>query len=147
MVPGGIKFFRAGGKLSRGQRYPIRDGTIEGLRSGKLNLRRVRHIGKYPLRRLNRLVVVPVDLRQLVHNLLRQAALFSVPNSVESEDEALAILFLSCPLRLGFNGDIRGFVNTPKHDNLTMLALADRSAKIVCLLERQPVRRYVLGRL
>src|SRR5260370_6207503 len=49
-------------------------------------------------------------------------------------------------LTLRFRLRIRDVVNSPEHDDLTLLALPHRSAKLVRLLEGEPVGRDVLGR-
>src|SRR6266849_1308719 len=87
MEKAGINFFGAGEKLARGQGDAIRDRAVERLRSGVLNLRGVGHSGDDPLGRLDGIVLMRLDLRQLIEDCWRKLALLKIEEPIVSKDE------------------------------------------------------------
>src|SRR6266852_983057 len=124
VIQGRIKFFGAAEKLARRQRDAISGRAVESLCSGKLNLRRVRHLGDDSLGRFDGIALIRLNLRQLAEHALRQVALFHVPKPIIPEYETPATLLVRCQLlRVGLRLRIRDVVNSPEHDDLTMLSL------------------------
>ena len=74
----GVIFLGASKKFTRRQSDSIGDRTIEGFGACVLNLGWVRHSGDDPFGRLDRIVLVRLDLRQLVENRWWQFALFEI---------------------------------------------------------------------
>src|SRR6266849_8210621 len=147
MKKAGINFFGAGEKLARGQGYAVREQAVERLRSGVLNLGRVGHSGDDPLGRLDGIVLMRLDLRQLIEDSLRKLALLKIEEPIVSKDETPARLLVGLVL-LGVTLDvsIRDLIDLPKHHDLAVLALAHRSAEFVRLLHGQPEGRDVFCR-
>src|SRR5712692_5681530 len=87
MEKAGINFFGAGEKLARGQGDPIRGRAVERLGSGILNLGRVGHSGDDPLGRLDWIVLMRLDLRQLIEDGLRKLALLKIEEPIVSKQE------------------------------------------------------------
>src|SRR5713101_6678978 len=90
MEKAGINFFGAGEKLARGQGDAIREQAVERLRSAVLNLGRVGHSGDDPLGRLDGIVLMRLDLRQLIEDCLRKLALLKIEEPIVSKDETPA---------------------------------------------------------
>src|SRR6266849_2683577 len=94
MEKAGVNFFGAGEKLARGQGDAIRDQAVERLGSGVLNLRWVGHSGDDPLGRVDWIVLVRLDLRQLIEDCLRKFALLKIEDPIVSQDQTPARLLV-----------------------------------------------------
>src|SRR5712692_10199600 len=124
MEKAGIKFLGGGEKLARGQGDAIRDWAVERLRSSVLNLGRVGHSGDNPLGRLDWIVLMRLDLRQLIEDCLRKLALLKIEEPIVSKHETPTGFIIGFVL-LGvtFAVSIRYWIDLPKHHDLAVLAL------------------------
>src|SRR6266851_1031897 len=126
MEKAGINFLGAGEKLeklARGQGDAIRDRAVERLRSSVLNLGRVGHSGDNPLGRLDWIVLMRLDLRQLIEDGLRKLALLKIEHPIVSKDETPARLLVGLVLLGVTLVSIRDLIDLPEHHDLAVLAL------------------------
>src|SRR5229473_8560721 len=143
----GEMFLGADEKLAHGQSDPVCDWAVERLRSSVLKFGRVGHSGDDPLGRLDRIVLMRLDLRQLIEDCLRKLALLKIEYPIVSKDETPARLLVGLVL-LGVTlaVSIRDLIDLPEHHDLAVLALTHRSAELVRLFHGQPKGRDVFWR-
>jgi len=134
MKKAGINFFGASEKLTRGQGDAIGDWAVERLRATILDNRRVVHFANNTLAGFDGIVLMRLDLRQLIEDSLRQITLLKIPNAKVPKNEAAALIgFYFFHIVAGCA--IGNLIDFPKHDHLAVLALANRSAELISLLE------------
>ena len=82
-----VKLFGSREQFARRHRHAIGQRAVERFRSGGFEFRALRHVGDNQFRRVDRVMLVRLDLRQFVEPGLRQVALFEIENAIIAEQE------------------------------------------------------------
>src|SRR5260370_11374575 len=118
-----------------------------GVAAKPVNRRGMGHRGEEPFGRLDRIVLMRLDLWQLVEHRLWQFALLKIEEPIVSQDETPATLLVGfIALRAGIGPRVSDLIDLPEDHDLAVLALTHRSAELVRLLHGQPEGRDVFCR-
>ena len=137
-----VIFFGGREQFARRHCHAIGERAVECLRACGFEFRTLRHVGDNQFRRVDRIMLVRLDLRQFVEHGLRQVALFEIENAIIAEQKPALRFFVS-----GVVGLVLSFWSIFQK-TMTVLCSPLRTlppSSLACLIVNQNGETYLLA--